>query len=65
MFEVIKDFYSHEGLKAQGVIMPVLLMIELALDPNKSFLGHLQSFFILYFATMAIAVTMVYLGKKL
>lgn len=65
MFEIIKYFYNKEGLKAQCVIMPILLIIELALDPNKTFLGHLKSFLILYLATMFIAVSMVYLGKKL
>lgn len=65
MFEVVKDFYNKEGLKSQCVIMPILLMIDFTLDPKKSLLGHLQSFLILYFATMTIAITMVYIGKKI
>lgn len=65
MLEEIKQFYQKDGLRAQVTIMPILFLIEFAINPNKTIFGHIQSFVLLYLATMSLLFLIIYLGKKI
>ena len=64
MLEEIKQFYQKDGLKAQLVIIPILFLIEFAINPNRTIFGHIQSFVFLYLSTISLLFLIIYFGKK-
>lgn len=64
MIEILKQLYDRDGLKAQMVIIPILGIIQIALNTEFTLIGNIFSFVKMYLGVMFIAFLVIYLGNN-
>lgn len=65
MIDEIKSMFSTDGLKAQLTIIPILALIQLCLDHDKSLIYNIISFVVMYLSVIFAASFLIKVGKKL
>lgn len=64
MIDEIKGMFSPDGLRAQLTIIPILALIQLCLDHDKSLTYNLISFVVMYVSVIFATAFLIKVGKK-